>query len=582
MPDKEKNILTGIAAAPGIAIAKAHLYTKEIYEIKDEAISDVDEAVASLIEALEKSKKELNKVFSLAVDKLGEKRAAIFEAQIMILDDPILIENIIQRIKKEKKLPEFIVNDEISKYQNLMNASKEAYMKERSHDIEDIKNRIIRNLKKKKLISKIKEDVIIVAENVTPADTVLFTRVNAFGYVTNFGGLTSHAAIVARSLNIPAAVGIHDATNKINDGDTLIVDGFHGKVVINPDEEQLKFYKKKIKKLTAYDSELAKLKDKPAVTTDGKEIIIQGNLDLVEEISLTIQNGAKGLGLVRTEQLFQEFDGFPDEEEQFKYYLSLAEKIYPETITIRAFDIGGDKVLPVDVKEPNPFLGWRGVRFLLDNKQLFVPQIKAILRASIHKNVRFMIPMITSMREIILFKELIDDCKKDLAKQNLPFDRSMKIGIMIEVPSAAVLAKEFAEEVDFLSIGTNDLIQYLLAVDRGNDIVASSYQEFHPAVVRTLKHIIAEGKKSGAEVSLCGEMAADILAVPLLVGLGLDSISVSASAIPHAKKIIRSFSFAEVKKLADECLQMKTEHEINVRLKNFMDSHQSRETQNLF
>ncbi|KAB2841590.1 MAG: phosphoenolpyruvate--protein phosphotransferase, partial [Melioribacteraceae bacterium] len=203
-------------------------------------------------------------------------------------------------------------------------------------------------------------------------------------------------------------------------------------------------------------------------------------------------------------------------------------------------------------------------------------------RASIHKNVRFMIPMITSMREIILFKELIDDCKKDLAKQNLPFDRSMKIGIMIEVPSAAVLAKEFAEEVDFLSIGTNDLIQYLLAVDRGNDIVASSYQEFHPAVVRTLKHIIAEGKKSGAEVSLCGEMAADILAVPLLVGLGLDSISVSASAIPHAKKIIRSFSFAEVKKLADECLQMKTEHEINVRLKNFMDSHQSRETQNLF
>ena len=348
------------------------------------------------------------------------------------------------------------------------------------------------------------------------------------------------------------------------------------------DEEQLKFYKKKIKKLTAYDSELAKLKDKPAVTTDGKEIKIQGNLDLVEEISLTIQNGARGLGLVRTEQLFQEFDGFPDEEEQFKYYSSLAEKIYPESITIRAFDIGGDKVLPADVKEPNPFLGWRGIRFLLDNKQLFVPQIKAILRASVHKNIKFMIPMITSMKEIRAFKEIIEDCKKELTRNNLPFDKDLKIGIMIEVPSAAVLAKEFAEEVDFLSIGTNDLIQYLLAVDRGNDIVASSYQEFHPAVVRSLKHIITEGKKSGAEVSLCGEMAADILALPLLVGLGLDSISVSASAIPHAKKIIRSISFKEVQKMANECLEMKTESEINTRLKNFFDSHLNSETKNLF
>lgn len=582
MVKKADNILNGIAAAPGIAIAKAHLYLKEIYEINGDPITDVDEAIESLNAALEKSKKELGKVFSLAYDKLGEKRAAIFEAQIMILDDPVLIDNISKRIKKEKKQPEYIVNDEISKYQELMNSSKEPYMKERSHDIEDIKNRIIRNLKKKKLQSRIKEDVIIVSENITPADTVLFSRVNALGYVTNFGGLTSHAAIVARSLNIPAVVGVHDSTNKIKDGDTLIVDGFHGEIIVNPDAKQLKFYNKKIKKLTEYDTELAKLQDKPAVTLDGREIIIQGNLDLIDELGLTIQNGARGLGLVRTEQLFQEFDGFPDEEEQYKYYKELSEKVYPESITIRAFDIGGDKVLPFDVKEPNPFLGWRGIRFLLDNKQLFVSQIRAILRASVNKNIKFLIPMITSMKEIRTFKSIIEDCKNDLLKNDIAFDNDMKIGIMIEVPSAAVLAGEFAEEVDFLSIGTNDLIQYLLAVDRGNDIVSESYQEFHPAVVRTISHIIIHGKNAGAEVSLCGEMAADILAVPLLVGLGLDSISVSASAIPYAKKIIRGILYSEVKEIAEKCLKMKTENEISLLLKSFLETHLKTESQNLF
>ncbi|MBU2494724.1 MAG: phosphoenolpyruvate--protein phosphotransferase [Bacteroidetes bacterium] len=582
MVKKADNILNGIAAAPGIAIAKAHLYLKEIYEINGDPITDVDEAIESLNAALEKSKKELGKVFSLAYDKLGEKRAAIFEAQIMILDDPVLIDNISKRIKKEKKQPEYIVNDEISKYQELMNSSKEPYMKERSHDIEDIKNRIIRNLKKKKLQSRIKEDVIIVSENITPADTVLFSRVNALGYVTNFGGLTSHAAIVARSLNIPAVVGVHDSTNKIKDGDTLIVDGFHGEIIVNPDAKQLIFYNKKIKKLTEYDTELAKLKDKPAVTLDGREIIIQGNLDLIDELGLTIQNGARGLGLVRTEQLFQEFDGFPDEEEQYKYYKELSEKVYPESITIRAFDIGGDKVLPFDVKEPNPFLGWRGIRFLLDNKKLFVSQIRAILRASVNKNIKFLIPMITSMKEIRTFKSIIEDCKNDLLKNDIAFDNDMKIGIMIEVPSAAVLAGEFAEEVDFLSIGTNDLIQYLLAVDRGNDIVSESYQEFHPAVVRTISHIIIHGKNAGAEVSLCGEMAADILAVPLLVGLGLDSISVSASAIPYAKKIIRGILYSEVKEIAEKCLKMKTENEISLLLKSFLETHLKTESQNLF
>jgi len=569
MKSESENILKGIAAAPGIAISKAFLYAKEKEEIVNESITDVEEALQNLETALQQSKKELRKIFSLAVDKLGEKRAAIFEAQIMILDDPVLVTTIQNRIKNEKRVPEYIVNDEISKYTDLMNLSHETYMKERSHDIEDIKNRIIRNLKKKKWKSKITNDVVVITTTVTPSDTVLFSRVNVKGYVTDFGGLTSHAAIVARSLNIPAVVGLHDASNRIKEGDLVIVDGYKGEVIIHPTEKQLQHYKKKIERLTEEDHELNKLRELSATTLDGKEIQLQANLDLMEEMEFIVQNAAKGLGLVRTEQLFEVFETFPDEEEQYKVYKNIAERIYPETVIIRAFDIGGDKVLPVDLKEPNPFLGWRGIRLLLDNPQLFKSQIRAILRAGVNKNIKLMLPMISSLNEVRASKEIIDHCKTELKKEGKQFDKHMSIGIMIEIPSAAVMMQDFAGEVDFASIGTNDLIQYLLAVDRGNDIVSNIYQEFHPAVVRTLSHIITNGKKAKTLVSMCGEMAADPFAVPLLIGMGLESLSVSASAIPQIKKIIRSIELKEVELLANKCLELKTEKEINGLIREF-------------
>ena len=582
MKHDKSNILHGLAAAPGLAIAVAHLYTKEEIKVIPEDITDIDEALNSLHQALEKSKKELRKVFDLAVDKLGENRAAIFEAQLMILDDPILIKQIEDRIRNEKKSPDFIVDDEISKYQKMMRRSSETYLKERSHDIEDIKQRIIRNIKKRKWISRIENDVNVVAPLLTPADSVLFSRVNVKGYVTDHGGLTSHAAIVARSLNIPAVVGLHDATAKIRNGDLIIVDGFHGNVIINPDSDQLNYFKERIEKLSLLDSELSALKDLPAETLDGRKIKLLANLDLQDEIYLVMQNGAEGIGLVRTEQIFQEHDIFPEEEEQFKIYKGLAEKLFPNDVTIRTLDIGGDKVLPVDVQEPNPFLGWRGVRLLLDNKNLFKKQIRAILRSSIHRNVKMMIPMIASIREIRESKKLIEECKQELRIENLQFDEEIKIGIMIEVPSAAVMAKEYADEVSFFSIGTNDLIQYLLAVDRGNDIISNLYQEFHPAVVRTLNHIITEGKSGGVEITICGEMAADLIAIPLLVGLGLDAISVSPSAIPFLKRLIRNLNYSEAKRLADECLKLRTEPEINHKLKNFYESKLLDVTKNIF
>ncbi len=573
MTKKNNFKLKGIGAAPGITIARAYLFNKEVESVSDLEIDNIEEAKENLEFAISKSKKELKKVFSLAVDKLGEKRAAIFEAQIMILDDQILLDTINNRIEKERKSPEYIVNDEISKYQDLMNASHTQYMRERSQDIEDIKNRIIRNLKKKKWQSRITEDVIVISQSITPADTLLFSRANVKGYVTDFGGLTSHAAIVARSLNVPAVVGVHDASSSIHSGDIIIVDGFHGEVVINPSEEQLQHYESKISKLSKFDAELTKLKEEPAVTIDGREIKIMANLDISDEIDQIISRGAEGIGLVRTEQLFDEYDQYPDEEEQFAFYSQLSENFYPETVVIRAFDIGGDKVLPVDVKEPNPFLGWRGIRFLLDNQKLFKTQIRAVLRASEHMNIDFMIPMVTSIAEIRKSKTLITECENELLAEGIKYNKNMSIGIMIEVPSAAVLTKEFAAEVDFISIGTNDLIQYLLAVDRGNEIVSALYQEFHPAVVRTLRFIINDAKSEKVGVSICGEMAADPLAVPLLIGLGLKSISVSASAVPLIKRLIRSMKYEDVKLLAEECLQLVTENEIKSKLNKYFEEN---------
>jgi len=577
-----KNFLNGIAAAPGLTMGKAYVFAKEALEInQNEITTDVADAISLFNEALEKSQKELRKIFGFAKEKMGEVRAAIFEAHLMILDDPVLISNIISRIKKEKKSPEFIVDDEISKYQQLMFGASEHYMKERALDIEDIKNRIIRNLQKKRWQSKIPLGAIVVSGNLTPADTILFTKSEAVGYITDHGGLTSHAAIIARSLNLPAVVGTHNASEQIKNDDMLIIDGFHGVIFINPDEHQIKYFTQKIKHLNEINEEMQGLKDKPAETIDGRKINLLANVDVSGEIDLVIANGAKGIGLFRTEQIIEEFGEFPDEEEQLKIYSDLATRIYPDSITIRAFDIGGDKVRQFDLQEANPFLGLRGIRLLLENESLFKVQIRAVLRASVHKNVNFMVPMISTIQEIIKTKLLIDECKAELKEEKIPFDKHCRVGIMIEVPSAAVMSRDYAAHVDFLSIGTNDLIQYLMAVDRGNDYVSGLYQEFHPAVIRILSHIVYEGKKSKATVSICGEMAADTLAVPFLVGIGLDSLSVSPSAVPSVKRTIRALEYSKAKKLAEECLSLSSEEEIIQTIEKFFKDNLIQRTRNI-
>ena len=576
-----ENKIAGIAAAPGIVIGEVYLFNKEKLEISKADITDVEEAKINLHEALARSKKELTKVFAIARDRMGDTRAAIFEAQLMILDDPILIENIITRIDEEKKQPEYIVDDEISKYQQLMILSHESYMKERANDIEDIKNRIVRNLRKKRWQSRIQSEAVIVSDSLTPADTLLLSRNQVKSFVTDHGGLTSHAAIISRSLNIPAVSGTHDATKKLKDGQKVIVDGFHGYIIFDPTDEQISFFEEKHQHLIALQKDLEELTDKPAVTKDGKEIQILANVDVTGEMDIVKTSGANGIGLYRSEQILDELGTIPTEDEQAQIYSKLASRIYPDKITIRAFDIGGDKFRLFDYDEPNPFLGLRGIRLLLENPKLFKEQLRAVLRSSTNKNVQFMLPMISTIDEINRSKKIIKECMDELTNEKISFDSEMKIGIMVEVPSAAVMTKEFADAVDFLSIGTNDLIQYLMAVDRGNDLVSDLYQEFSPVVLRTIKKIVDDAKLVGKPVSLCGEMAADTLAMPLLVGLGLESLSISPATIPYTKRIIKSFNYKDAKTMADKCITACYETEIEKIIQKFFEEHDITRTRNI-
>jgi phosphotransferase system enzyme I (PtsI) len=569
---KPEIILHGIPAAHGIAIGQVYLYVKEIPSAVERVLKpeEIDPEIERLKQAIAKSEKELTKILNFAQSKIGEGKAKIFEAQIMILQDAVLFHSIIKRIRTESRNAEFLVSDEIGKYANLMLMAHDDYMHERAHDVDDLKNRIIRNMQANKLISKFDASAIVVAHNLTPADTMILSRNNVLGYATDKGGITSHAAILSRALQIPAVLGLAEISRRVVTGDQIILDGYSGIIVINPSVERVAEYEAKRAKLLQFEAKLSKLRTLPAKTLDGRKIDLSANIEFEDEIEHLMLQGADGVGLFRTESLLIGRDSFPTEEEQYVIYKKFAERVYPKRMIIRTFDIGGDKIAPHMIEESNPFLGWRGIRISLDRPEIFLDQLRAILRASTRKNIALMFPMVSTLEEVIQAKEFVAKAQSDLKALKKRFDPNISVGVMIEVPSAAVTAEVIAREVDFLSIGTNDLIQYLLAVDRGNNIVADLYQGFHPSVIKTIKHIIDSGHEVGKWVGMCGEMAGDPLATVLLLGLGLDEFSVVSHVVPEIKKIIRSISYEDAQKIAKQVLKINTAPEVEEYLTSFM------------
>lgn len=569
---KVEIVLKGIPASPGIAIGPAFLFQKHAPTIFEKSIelNEIQREIERLEQAVARSRKELSKILDFAEKKLGDDTAKIFEAQLMILEDAVLFDSIYSRVRKELKNAEFVVEDEIGKYHRLMVVSKDEYTRERANDVEDVRNRILRNLQEQKLISRLEGSSVIVSQNLTAADTLILSRNEVLAYATDIGGVTSHTALLARALKIPAVVGLRNISAVVHEADHIILDGYSGTVILNPLNETTKQYEAKRAHYLEFEKKLAGLRDLPAETLDGHRVELSANVEFEQELEFVHLQGADGVGLYRTEMLLLGKEVFPSEEEQFQQYKLIADTVFPKPVIIRTFDIGGDKFMAHPVKENNPFLGWRGIRVMLDRPELFLEQLRAILRASTRKNVSIMFPMVSGIKEVRNAKKLIEDAKRQLEAERKPFDEKIKIGVMIEVPAAAVIAEDLAKEVSFLSIGTNDLIQYLIAVDRGNDVVADLYQEFHPAVIRFLRRIIERGQKSDVWVGMCGEMAGDPMATILLLGLGLNEFSVVPNVLPEIKKIIRAVKYKDAKKLAKDVLALETEDEVKDYLRAVM------------
>ncbi|MBI2619008.1 MAG: phosphoenolpyruvate--protein phosphotransferase [Ignavibacteriales bacterium] len=573
--DAPETILKGIAASPGISLGPVYLFQKHVPTINEKSVepSEVEGEIERLRQAVARSHKELGKIYEFAKQKLGDHQAKIFEAQLMILEDFVLFDSINERLRGERKNVEFILHDEIEKYRKVMEAATDEYTRERALDVEDLRNRILRNLQEEKLISRLEGSPVIVSHNLAAADALILSRNVVLAYVTEIGGVTSHTALLARALKIPAVVGLRHITSTVQNGTQVLVDGYSGTVVISPTDETKGKFEEKRSRYRSFEEKLAGLRDLPAQTPDGHRVELKANIELAEELEFIKIQGADGIGLYRSESLLIGREVFPSEEEQVREYRLLADAMFPKPVVIRTFDIGGDKMMAHAVRENNPFLGWRGIRVMLDRPELFLEQLRAILRASTRKNVSLMFPMISSIKEVRKARQFVQEAKGQLRAKGIAYDDKIKMGIMIEVPAAAVITDDLAEEVDFLSIGTNDLIQYLIAVDRGNDIVSDLYQEFHPAVIRFLRRIIERGKKKGVPVSMCGEMAGDPLATILLLGLGLDEFSVVPNILPEIKKIIRSVKFREAKKITKKALNLQTEDEIKNYLRSVTREH---------
>ena len=563
MKKLKKNIVwQGIPASSGIAIGKAYLLDREEIKIKEEKIppGQIQNEILRFKKALHEAKKEIVKLKENIAKKLGTEQAKIFDAHLLILEDEVVNQQVFNGIKEEKKNAEFIYNRVIQKTIQVISSAKYEYLKERVADISAVSTRVINRLLglKQHTIEPLKTPRVIVAHSLSPGDVVQMKKESVLGFAADLGGKTSHVALLAKSLGFPAVVGLKTLFSKVKSGENLILDGNRGEVILSPDQETLKNYEFKREKLLEKSRILLELAGLVAETKDKKKIELSANIELPSDVESALENGAEGIGLFRTEFLYLASSDLPDEEEQYQAYFSITQKIYPQRVIVRTFDIGGDKFARDQERdyEANPFLGWRAIRACLDLPDVFKTQLRAILKASPLGNLSLMLPMISGLDELLEAKKVLEEVKEELRAKKVGFDENLKVGIMIEIPSAALEADSLAKHCDFFSIGTNDLIQYTLAVDRTNEKIAHLYQSFHPSVLKLIKKTIDDGHKNNIWVGLCGEMAADPKATVLLVGLGIDELSASPLSIPQIKKIVRSIEFREAKDFAEEVMKL--------------------------
>lgn len=582
----EKRI-TGIAVSPGIAIGKVYLFEKKEIEINKCPCKNPEEEKAKLIEARNKTKEQLQKIRENTAKKVSEEKAAIFDAHITLLEDEDLLQEVNDIITDEKVSADYALSKGIEVYRQILSDVQDEYLRERAGDLADIADRWIRNILGETIVelSDIPKNSIIIARDLTPSDTANLNLENTLGFITEIGGRTSHTSIMARSLEIPAVVGIGSIIKDIKAIKTksdisIIVNGNTGGVIIEPSEKSIEECEKlKVE----FDRNRALLKEfahRDAISKDGTKIRVYANIGSPADLGGALKNGADGIGLYRTEFLFMENTDFPTEEEQFKAYKEVVEAMSGHTVTIRTMDIGGDKHLPyLDMPvEENPALGWRALRICLDRQSIIKTQFRALLRASAFGKVKIMLPMIVSLEELRKAKAIFNDCKLELMKENVAFNEALELGIMIETPSVVFKSESFARESDFFSIGTNDLTQYTLAADRGNEKIASICDPYNPSVLIAIKMAIDGAHSSGIIISMCGELAGDLLAVPLLFGLGLDVFSMSAISIPEVKKMIISLDKPECAMLAKRVLSLSTSEEVKAELLRFMEIHERGET----
>ncbi len=554
----------GIAASPGVAIGQAYLIDSEELAIPKRPIKEsaIPKEISRFEDALTMTRAEILSIRDKISQEIGQEHGDIFNAHLLVIEDRALIEEVLTRIKKEKLSCDYIFSQVLKKYITSFLKIDDEYLRERVSDINDVGKRIIHHLvgRQRASLSDLKEKVIVVAYDLSPSDTAVMHRKNVIGFATDIGGRTSHTAIMAKSLEIPAVVGLESATRQIKSGDMLIIDGIQGVMIVNPTPTELQRYRQEQLRHQEFNRGLKKLKDLPCITMDGRRIELAANIELPEETDSVLSHGADGIGLYRSEFLFMNRADLPDEEEQFIAYKRVTKEMAPKPVIVRTFDLGGDKFLShLEMpREMNPFLGWRAIRFCLARPDIFKVQLRAILRASAHGHLKMMYPMISGIGELRQANKILEEVKAELTAKHVAFDHKMEVGAMIEIPSAALTSDILADEVDFFSIGTNDLIQYALAVDRINEKIAYLYEPAHPAVLRLLRTVIDTGHSKNIWVGLCGEMSGDTLLTPVLVGLGLDEISTSPVMLPEIKKIIRSITYDECKYIASHALTLST------------------------